>query len=280
MKDSLIPIGVMAKINHVTIATLRLYDQKGLLKPKYIDEETKYRYYDLQQNARLDMIAYMKELDMSLQEIKSVLESKDITLIESILAKKNEQIHQQMNDMKLKHDAIEQSIKAIEHFRKAPISGVANLQYIDRRYIWKKPCNSNFYEGNITDYEKILTEFREELLDNGFSYIHTFNVGTSISSENFSKLNFDADDIFIFVKNQIYKSRNDVEIVESGMYACIYAENYDDEIPYAKKLLEYCKANNFQICGDYICEVLTEFNVFDESQRSMFLRLQVPVKFK
>ena len=95
-----------------------------------------------------------------------------------------------------------------------------------------------------------------------------------------SKLNFDADDIFIFVKNQIYKSRNDVEIVESGMYACIYAENYDDEIPYAKKLLEYCKANNFQICGDYICEVLTEFNVFDESQRSMFLRLQVPVKFK
>ena len=64
------------------------------------------------------------------------------------------------------------------------------------------------------------------------------------------------------------------------MYACIYAENYDDEIEYAKRLFEYCKANNYQICGDYICEVLTEFNVFDEKQRNMFLRLQVPVKFK
>lgn len=88
MKDTLIPIGIMAEMNHTTIATLRLYDQLGLLKPKYVDEETKYRYYDVQQNARLDMIAYMKELGMSLQEIQKVLESQDIEIIESILAKK------------------------------------------------------------------------------------------------------------------------------------------------------------------------------------------------
>ena len=97
MNDSLIPIGTMAKLNHTTIATLRLYDQMNLLKPVYIDEASKYRYYSINQNARLDMIAYMKELDMSLQEIKEVLESKDIALIESILARKNEQIHQQIN---------------------------------------------------------------------------------------------------------------------------------------------------------------------------------------
>ena len=28
-----------------------------------------------------------------------------------------------------------------------------------------------------------------------------------------------------------------------------------------------------------LCEVLTEFNVFDGDQRSMFVRLQVPVEF-
>ena len=31
--------------------------------------------------------------------------------------------------------------------------------------------------------------------------------------------------------------------------------------------------------GDYICEIITEFNVFDSDHRSMFLRLQAPVKF-
>ena len=38
MKD-LIPIGKMAAANRVTIATLRLYDQMGLLKPAYTDPD-------------------------------------------------------------------------------------------------------------------------------------------------------------------------------------------------------------------------------------------------
>ena len=75
MKANLLPIGRMARINHVTVATLRLYDRMGLLKPAFIDPISGYRYYDIQQNARLDMIAYMKELGMSLKEIQGVLEA-------------------------------------------------------------------------------------------------------------------------------------------------------------------------------------------------------------
>ena len=280
MKDQLIPIGMMAEMNHITIATLRLYDQLGLLKPKYVDEETKYRYYDIAQNARLDMIAYMKELGMSLQEIQQVLALQDLDVIESILAKKNEQIHQELNDLKLKHDAIERSITSIEHYRTAPTPGIPILQYMDRRYIWKMKCTENFYLGNIADYEKSLSELRANLLEHGFSYIHTYNVGTSISYENISCMRLVPDSIFVFVQNQSYKSRNDVDIVDSGLYACIYASQYDDELPYMKKLLYFCKENHYEICGDYICEVLTEFNVFDNNQRSMFMRLQVPVKFR
>ena len=35
-KKTLIPIGKMAKANNVSIATLRLYDEMGLIKPLYI----------------------------------------------------------------------------------------------------------------------------------------------------------------------------------------------------------------------------------------------------
>lgn len=54
MKEDLLPIGKMAALNRVTVSTLRLYDEKGLLKPRYIDPQTGYRYYDINQNARLD----------------------------------------------------------------------------------------------------------------------------------------------------------------------------------------------------------------------------------
>ena len=70
MQEKWIPIGKMAEINHISIATLRLYDEIDLLKPAYIDPESKYRYYTIEQNARLDLIAYMKDLGMSLKEIQ------------------------------------------------------------------------------------------------------------------------------------------------------------------------------------------------------------------
>lgn len=39
-----------------------------------MDEQTHYRYYDIKQNACLDMIQYMKELGMELKEIKEIKE--------------------------------------------------------------------------------------------------------------------------------------------------------------------------------------------------------------
>mgnify|MGYP000684688652 CR=1 FL=1 len=90
MKRNLLSIGKMAEMNQVTVPTLRLYDQLGLLKPRHVDGETGYRYYDINQNARLDMIAYMKELGMSLSEIAEVFQKEDLTLIEDILSKKND----------------------------------------------------------------------------------------------------------------------------------------------------------------------------------------------
>lgn len=279
MKDELIPIGKMAQINHVTIATLRLYDEKNLLKPRYVDPQSGYRYYDVQQNAVLDMIAYMKELGMSLIEIKEVLDSKDITLIESVLAKKNDQIHKEIKDLKAKHEAIERSIKTIEYYRRSPAARIPNLQFIDQRYIYSIKCLHNFYEKSIDEYEESLTNLRNDLLNNGFSYIHTYNVGTSIKKDNYDSLKFVADEIFIFVENQQYKNRNDIKIIESGMYACIYVEDYDEEEECAKILKKYCDDNNYVICGDYICEVITEFAVFGNEKRNMFLRLQVPIKF-
>ena len=128
MKEQLLSIGKMAEINGVTIPTLRLYDKNGLLKPAYIDPDSSYRYYTLQQTARLDIIAYMKELGMSLGEIRSVLQKEDIALIEGILARKNEQLHEQMRRLKERHDAVERAISQIERYRKSPLTGTTSLE--------------------------------------------------------------------------------------------------------------------------------------------------------
>lgn len=279
MKRNLLSIGKMAEMNQVTVPTLRLYDQLGLLKPRHVDGQTGYRYYDINQNARLDMIAYMKELGMSLKEIQGVLEAEDIALIEQILARKNEQIHEQMRALRLRHNAVERAIASIECYRKSPATGTIALEYIDRRYVWGIPCPENFYEKDIASYEQALMDLRRALLKKNCPQIHSYNTGTSITKENFVQGRLVADRVFIFTDQQAQACGLTASVVDSGMYACIYLDHYDDEIACAGKLLAFCRNNGYRVAGDYLCEVLTEFNVFDGDQRSMFLRLQVPVDF-
>ena len=279
MKEQLLSIGKMAEINGVTIPTLRLYDKNGLLKPAYIDPDSGYRYYTLQQTARLDIIAYMKELGMSLGEIRSVLQKEDIALIEGILARKNEQLHEQMRRLKERHDAVERAISQIERYRKSPLTGTTSLEYIDRRYIWSIPCPENFYEKDRNSYEETVMALRRELINAGVQQVHSYNLGTTILQKNFEEGRFVADRVFIFSDKHILEHPGTVSAVESGMFACIYLDDYDDEIDFGKRLLAFCRENGYIICGDYICEELTEFNVFDDSRRYMFLRLQVPIKF-
>src|SRR5260370_42005217 len=48
MRERTVPkIGEFARVNQVSIATLRHYDQCGLLKPVALDPDTGYRYYSL-----------------------------------------------------------------------------------------------------------------------------------------------------------------------------------------------------------------------------------------
>ena len=279
-RNTLLPIGKMAKANRISIATLRLYDQLELLKPAYIDPETGYRYYDIRQTSRLDIIRYMRDLDLSLSDIHDILQQEDITLIEEKLIEKNNQIHQQMRELKAMHEAVDRTIQSIERFRKSPESGTISLEFIDRRYILYTPCVSNFYETGIVAYEATIQELRTHLIERNLPQILSYSMGTSVRQQDFEEERFIPDQVFIFGDRQLQEYGDNTRILDSGMYACIYLDNFDDEIKCAKALLEYCRENSYTIAGDYICEELTEFNIFDTRQRNMFLRLQIPVTFQ
>lgn len=280
MKSELMSIGKMAEINNLSVATLRLYDKLGLIKPEYVDDDTKYRFYDIRQNARLDMIAYMKDLGMSLAEIKGILEKEDINIIEDILIKKNEQIHNQIDELKRQHERVEQAIRNIERRRKSPTTGTLSLEYIDRRYIWGIDCSKNFYTEGIESYEASLCHLRRELLDSGFTHVQSYSVGTSIKKENFEKFILKPEKLFVFLDHRTALLHPSSIAIDSSMYACIYVDSFSDEAECAQKLLKFCNDKGYIISGDYICEVMSEVNIFGTTEREMLLRLQVPVRFK
>lgn len=69
----------------MTEETLRHYDRIGLVKPARRDDWTRYRYYSQQDIVRLNTIAALRCMDLSLKEIGQVLDYDDLGQITAFL---------------------------------------------------------------------------------------------------------------------------------------------------------------------------------------------------
>ena len=74
-------IGDFSKATNTSIKTLRYYDEIDLLKPSYIDYFTGYRYYEKKQINIIKEIKALKDINLSLKEIKQYLETRDMNII-------------------------------------------------------------------------------------------------------------------------------------------------------------------------------------------------------
>jgi DNA-binding transcriptional MerR regulator/effector-binding domain-containing protein len=66
-------IGEFSKITGLTVKTLRFYHEQKLLAPTLVDEDTGYRYYDRSKIETARIIAHLRSLDLSLDEISAIL---------------------------------------------------------------------------------------------------------------------------------------------------------------------------------------------------------------
>ena len=66
-------IGEFSQITGLSVKTLRFYDEKGLLRPARVDPGTGYRYYNNASVDRARMVARMRELQFSLDDIQHLL---------------------------------------------------------------------------------------------------------------------------------------------------------------------------------------------------------------
>ncbi len=108
-------IGEFSKIAQVAGSQLRYYDEIGLLKPAKIDEWTGYRYYSAQQLPRLNRILALKELGLSLDQIKRMLDD-DVSAdeIRGMFALKKAQAEQAVRDEVARLRSIEARLTQIE----------------------------------------------------------------------------------------------------------------------------------------------------------------------
>jgi DNA-binding transcriptional MerR regulator len=76
--SALLSIGDFSRMTFLSVKTLRHYHEVGLLPPAEIDPDTGYRRYDLGQVPTAQVIRRLRELGMSLDAVRVVIEAPDV----------------------------------------------------------------------------------------------------------------------------------------------------------------------------------------------------------
>ncbi|QRO01715.1 MerR family transcriptional regulator [Archangium violaceum] len=77
MSGLLYAIGEVSRITGVSVKALRLYQEKGLLQPSRVDPSSGYRYYTEHDIAQAHTLRALRDLRLSLEEIRGVLAELD-----------------------------------------------------------------------------------------------------------------------------------------------------------------------------------------------------------
>jgi DNA-binding transcriptional MerR regulator/effector-binding domain-containing protein len=102
-------IGEFSKLSGLTVKTLRFYHEEGLLVPAFVDPGTGYRYYHERQIETARVIAYLRNLEFSIDDIKELLSGGDEAGLLDVLERQRSQIKQ-----RIKH--LQKTARSLDHF--------------------------------------------------------------------------------------------------------------------------------------------------------------------
>lgn len=229
-------IGEVSKITDVSIDRLRNYDKIDLLKPKYVDSKTGYRYYIGEQFRQLRFIKYLRKINVSLADIKMILNKE--TSSEKFILFLHEKIYEIENEIEnlnlIKEDISELKSNMEYSMKRSNVEHIY-IKDIEERYAVYRNINKDT-ESILEHREDIFEIFRNEEP----SLINKRVIEKGIYIEDYKNLYSKSTNIFIITKNCKEKSNL---MIPKGTYICLsYKEGRREEA--IKRLREYITENN------------------------------------
>ncbi|NDJ76352.1 MAG: MerR family transcriptional regulator [Chloroflexi bacterium] len=162
-------VGDFARFAQVSKRLLRYYDEIDLFKPEYVDETSGYRFYSPEQMVSLNRILALKELGLSLDQIRQTLSDNISTdELQGMLLLRKAEIEQQLQAELQRVRIIERHLQAIRDDESTPLLNVILKEIPDQ------PVTSVRYV--VDDFEMAVDIVAQlhavvpERVRNGFSY--------------------------------------------------------------------------------------------------------------
>ena len=165
--------------------------------------------------------------------------------------------------------------KNLQILNTLPPFGQVFFEYVPERKIDVQKTDFDFFELGHEGYERMLRHMQNYLHENQLPPAYFINVGTLMEKEYFINGTYSSHSAFIFV-DELYPEKGSVRTLPQNTYMSVASDNIALESKYAKHLYEEIQRNEMIPCGDYLCEVLTQFPVHQAKQ--LIYKIQVPVQ--
>src|ERR1700761_4883591 len=113
-------IGEFARLGGVSIRTLRHYDETGLLRPAAVDPDTGYRRYSAAQLGQINRIMALKELGLSLAQIRRMLDGVTLDELRGMLLLRRAQLEHELDQHRNYLLGIEARLRSISREKDMP----------------------------------------------------------------------------------------------------------------------------------------------------------------
>lgn len=247
--------GEFAKICNIEKHVLFHYDQIGLFQPAIV-KENGYRYYSYRQYDMFCMIGVLKDLGMSLKDIKVYLEQREPQRFLQLLKEKEYDLQKEIKKLERTRAYIQTMHRGIEDALQADKTGIQLLQ-LPKEYLLcsRNPCLP--LGNSFKDYTKEYVNFYHT---NQFAQVE--NIGTMLQINQLKEDEF-ADFASLYTKSKSRRG-DSIYIRKAGTFLSTYHYGSYEKIQHSyHRLLDYAQENNIEL-GDFAFE---EYVINDIAQK-------------
>lgn len=271
-RNNLFPIGEVSKLFHISVSSLRHYENIGLLTPEYISPDSGYRYYGTEQFEALNTIRYLRALDMPLSEIEDFLKNKDIDRIEEKLQQQKQTVLRKQRELKRIEQKIDHRLSWLSDAQNTPLDTVSLVQLPACRVVWvDDPLKIDGYADMEAPIRKLDQSDAEAVVFLG-------KVGLGISVEHLQKAKTaQYDGIFLILDQEDIYTGETLSLPQMLCVRLRFRGSHVDAPEQYKKLLDHIEKHRMQIVGFSREVTLIDYGITNDTDKFV-TEICIPVK--
>jgi len=268
MKDKL-TISEYAKLRKVTAETLRHYDRIGLFHPIERDPKTGYRYYSILQEEKLGTILELKEIGMSIEEIKTYFDHRNLEQSYALLQKAHAKLQERIQRLQKLEETLGERINHLDRVMSHTDFKTIEIQKLPERLCIHKgeyvDDNQSFSYASL-ELEKALNESTPLLASN--------RLGVMIDTD---EKNYERGIPFILLPQDHTADPSYIHNIPAGFYACkIYKGSFVDIIHEINDILEWINKEGYSTKGPVYQIIQLDISVTDRIENEV-IEIQIPI---